>query len=86
MTAEVVIYSTGFCPYCVRARKLLEAKGVQFKEIRVDWDAKERQEMETRSGRRSVPQIFVGELHVGGFDDMWALERGGKLNQILGLE
>lgn len=86
MTAEVVIYSTGFCPYCVRARKLLEAKGVQFKEIRVDWDAKERQEMETRSGRRSVPQIFVGDLHVGGFDDMWALERGGKLNRILGLE
>lgn len=86
MTSEVVIYSTGFCPYCVRARRLLESKAVQFTEIRVDWDEAARAAMEARSGRRSVPQIFIGGRHIGGFDDMWALERIGELNRILGLE
>ena len=83
MTAPVVIYTTGFCGYCSRARKLLEQKGVGYEEIRVDGDAARRAEMIHRSGRRTVPQIFVGEHHVGGCDDLYALERAGGLDELL---
>ncbi|MDD3518043.1 MAG: glutaredoxin 3, partial [Chromatiales bacterium] len=69
---EIIVYSSGFCPYCVRAKQLLERKGAAFNEIRVDHEPQEREIMETRSGRRTVPQIFIGEHHVGGYDDLAA--------------
>jgi glutaredoxin 3 len=81
--ADVLLYSTDHCPYCVRAKQLLERKGVSYEEVRVDADAARRAEMESRSGRRTVPQIFIGERHVGGFDDLYALERAGQLDPLL---
>ncbi len=80
---DVVIYSTGFCPYCVRARMLLDRKGVSYTEIRVDLDPPQREEMIRRSGRTSVPQIFIDDYHVGGCDDMFALENQSKLDPLL---
>lgn len=79
----VRVYSTLFCPYCVMAKRLLSGKGVNFEEIRVDEDQARREEMMRISGRRTVPQIFVGETHVGGFDDLSALDRAGKLDPLL---
>ena len=82
---DVVMYSTGWCPYCERARNLLARKGVSFHEIKVDEDPAQRDVMLQRSGgRRTVPQIFVGEQHVGGFDDLAALDRAGELDKLLG--
>ena len=79
------MYSTGWCPYCVRARALLERKGLPFREIKVDEDPAERDAMLARSGgRRTVPQIFVGDHHVGGFDELYALEKAGKLDELTG--
>lgn len=81
---EVIMYSTAFCGYCQRARGLLERKGVAFREIKVDEDARERDVMLKRSGgRRTVPQIFIGERHVGGYDDLAALDRSGELDKLL---
>tara|TARA_R110000787_G_scaffold6770_16_gene23541 strand:+ start:7175 stop:7405 length:231 start_codon:yes stop_codon:yes gene_type:complete len=71
------------CPYCQMARRLLQEKGVPFEEIRVDQDRSRREEMMRVSGRHTVPQIFVGETHVGGFDDLYALERAGKFDALL---
>ena len=83
-TPEIVMYSTGWCPYCVRARALLERKGLEFREIKIDEDPAERDAMLARSGgRRTVPQIFVGDHHVGGFDDLYALEKAGKLDELI---
>jgi len=83
---EVVMYTTGMCPYCVRAKKLLEKKGVkEITEIRVDNDPALWPEMEKRTSRRTVPQIFVGETHVGGFDDLAELDLEGKLDPLLGI-
>ena len=83
--ADVVMYSTGWCPYCDRARGLLERKGVAFREIKVDEDAAQRDAMLKRTGgRRTVPQIFVGDRHVGGFDELYALDKKGELDQLLG--
>ena len=83
--SDVVVYSTGWCPYCVRAKALLERKGVPFREVRVDEDPAERQAMLERSrGQRTVPQIFIGDRHVGGFDDLYALEKAGELDPLLG--
>ncbi|MEN8212764.1 MAG: glutaredoxin 3 [Pseudomonadota bacterium] len=82
---KVVIYNTAFCPYCVRAKDLLTRKGVEFEEIRIDLDHSKMSEMVERSQRRTVPQIFIDDIHVGGFDDMAALEIDGKLNDLLGL-
>lgn len=83
-TPEVIMYSTAFCGYCQRARGLLERKGVAFREIKVDEDARERDVMLKRSGgRRTVPQIFIGERHVGGYDDLAALDRSGELDKLL---
>lgn len=80
---DIVMYSTGWCPYCERARALLERKGLPFREVKVDEDPAERQAMLTRSGgRRTVPQIFVGDQHVGGFDELYALEKSGKLDEL----
>ena len=80
----IVMYSTGWCPYCVRARALLERKGLAFREIKIDEDPAERDAMLARSGgRRTVPQIFVGHHHVGGFDDLYALDKAGKLDELI---
>ncbi len=80
---KVVVYGTLFCPYCMRARKLLKSKKVAYTEIRVDGDKKLRKEMERLSGRDSVPQIFVGKVHIGGYDDLAALNRKGELDTML---
>lgn len=77
------MYSTAWCPYCTRARHLLEHKGVDFEDLRIEGRTDLRTEMEGRSGRTSVPQIFIGGLHIGGYDDMAALERAGKLDALL---
>jgi glutaredoxin 3 len=84
-TPDIVMYSTGWCPYCVRARALLERKGLPFREIKVDENPADREAMLGRSGgRRTVPQIFIGDHHVGGFDDLYALDKAGKLEELTG--
>ena len=81
----VRIYTTPICPYCVRAKSLLRKKGVEVEEVDVLMDMQAREEMESRSGgARSVPQIFIGDTHVGGCDELYALERDGKLDPLLG--
>ncbi|MBK5939024.1 glutaredoxin 3 [Lamprobacter modestohalophilus] len=79
----VEMYSTAFCPYCVRARRLLKQKGIEFEEIRVDKDQDQMRSMIQRSQRTTVPQIFIDERHIGGYDDMAALDRAGKLDPLL---
>jgi glutaredoxin 3 len=82
---DVVMYSTGWCPYCLRARALLDRKGVAVIEIKVDENPAERANMLSRtSGQRTVPQIFIGDRHVGGFDDLYALDKAGELDKLLG--
>ncbi|KTC82564.1 glutaredoxin 3 [Legionella cherrii] len=81
--AEVIIYSTAYCPYCVRAKELLQQKQVSFTEIRVDVQPELRDEMITKSGRRTVPQIFINGQHVGGCDDLYALDAQGNLDKLL---
>ena len=82
--AETVIYSTAYCPFCVRAKALLDSKEIAYKEIRVDLQPQLRSEMLTRSGgSRTVPQIFIGDLHVGGCDELTTLERQGRLDALL---
>jgi glutaredoxin 3 len=83
---KVTMYSTRFCPFCVMARRLLDRKGVDYQEIRVDADPEQRDEMRKRSGRHTVPQIFVGIQHVGGYDELSALERAGRLDPLLAQE
>ena len=82
---HVKVYSGNLCPYCNAAKKLLESKSVSYEEINVDKDSAQRAIMEKLSQRTSVPQIFIGATHVGGFDDLVELNRAGKLNQLLGL-
>jgi glutaredoxin 3 len=78
------MYTTAICPYCVQAERLLRAKGVaDIAKVRVDLEPARRQEMMDRTGRRSVPQIYIGGLHVGGYDDLVALDRAGKLAPLL---
>ena len=82
--AAVKMYSTGMCPYCVQAERLLASKGVTaIDKIRVDLEPDRRQEMMTRTGRRTVPQIYIGDFHVGGYDDLVALDRAGRLDPLL---
>ncbi|WP_158156284.1 glutaredoxin 3 [Pseudomonas sp.] len=81
--SHVVVYSSDWCPYCMRAKALLESKGVAFEEIRVDGQPQVRAAMAQKAGRTSVPQIWIGERHVGGCDDLYALERAGKLDALL---
>ena len=80
---KIVMYSTDWCPYCARARGLLERKGSKFEIINIDERPEARTEMMARSGRRSVPQIFIGDTHVGGCDDLYALEATGGLDPLL---
>jgi glutaredoxin 3 len=80
---KVIMYCTAVCPYCVMAERLLSGKGIAVEKIRVDLDPAQRQAMMTRSGRRTVPQIYVGDTHVGGYDDLSALDRAGKLDPLL---
>ncbi|HEX7964576.1 MAG TPA: glutaredoxin 3 [Gammaproteobacteria bacterium] len=81
--APVTVYSTQYCGYCVRAKALLDAKHVPYTEVRVDLDPDKMAEMMQKSGRRTVPQIFVGGHHVGGFDELYMLERSGGLDPLL---
>ncbi|MEA3332089.1 MAG: glutaredoxin 3 [Pseudomonadota bacterium] len=82
--AEITIYSTQVCPYCVKAKQLLSAKGATFKEIDISGDPALVEEAQTRSGgRKTVPQIFIGDLHVGGCDELYALDAAGKLDGLL---
>jgi glutaredoxin 3 len=84
MTARVVMYTSAVCPYCVRAERLLDAKGVtNIEKIRVDLDPEQKIDMMQKTGRRTVPQIYVGTTHVGGFDDLYALDQAGKLDPLL---
>jgi glutaredoxin 3 len=83
MSQVVTLYTTQYCPYCIRARNLLDEKGVSYNDIAVDSDPQLRREMMTRSGRSSVPQIWVGEQHIGGCDEMMMLERQGRLDELL---
>ena len=81
--SQVTIYTKPYCPFCVRALDLLERKGVVFDEIDAGFDPDKRQEMIRRSGRATFPQIFIGETHIGGCDEMMALERAGQLDPML---
>ena len=81
--SQVTIYTKPYCPFCVRALELLERKGVAFDEIEAAFDPHKRQEMIRRSGRATFPQIFIGETHIGGCDEMMALERAGELDPML---
>jgi glutaredoxin 3 len=82
--ARVMMYSTGVCPYCLMAERLLRAKGVaEIEKVRVDLEPARREEMMQRTGRRTVPQIYVGDRHVGGYDDLAALDRAGGLEPLL---
>jgi len=82
-TPAITIYSTAVCPYCVAAKNFLKSKGREWTEVRIDLDPEERQKMMAKTKRTSVPQIFVGDTHVGGFDDMMALHQAGKLEPLL---
>jgi len=82
--AKVLMYCTAVCPYCVRAEQLLKSKGVaEIEKIRIDLNPEEREAMMARTNRRTVPQIYIGETHVGGFDDLAALDRSGGLDPLL---
>jgi glutaredoxin 3 len=81
---KVVIYTTRICPYCVRAKNLLQGKDVEIEEIRVDHNRRQRQIMIMRSRRKTVPQIFIDDFHVGGFEDLAALDARGELDPLLG--
>jgi glutaredoxin 3 len=84
MSARVLMYTTAVCPYCVRAKQLLKARGVtEIEEVRVDLDPVRRDEMMQKTQRRTVPQIFIGDTHVGGCDDLHALDAAGKLKPLL---
>ncbi|HKU86489.1 MAG TPA: glutaredoxin 3 [Casimicrobiaceae bacterium] len=83
---RVTLYTTGYCGYCVRAERLLAARGADVDRIRVDEHPAERVAMMQRTGRRTVPQIYIGDHHVGGYDDLAALDRAGRLVAMLGGE
>jgi glutaredoxin 3 len=84
---RIEIYTTRYCPYCIAAKRLLSRKGVDFAEIDVTGDAKGRSRMVARGNRRmTVPQIFIGSVHVGGYDDLYALDQTGQLDVLLGRE
>jgi glutaredoxin 3 len=83
MSTDITLYTTRYCPYCIRARDLLDEKGAAYKDIAVDHDPQLRQEMMGRSGRSTVPQIWIGEQHIGGSDELTLLERQGNLDELL---
>ena len=80
---KVVMYTTAVCPYCMMAERLLVSKGVAIEKVRIDLEPARRAEMMEKTGRRTVPQIYVGETHVGGYDDLAALDRAGRLDPLL---
>lgn len=80
---EVILYTTGYCPYCIKAKELLDRKKIIYTEIRVDLQPELREEMIQKSGRRTVPQIFINGQAIGGCDDLYALEAQGTLNELL---
>ena len=80
---RALMYTTAVCPYCQMAERLLVSKGVAIEKVRIDLDPARRDEMMEKTGRRTVPQIYVGDTHVGGYDDLAALERAGKLDPLL---
>jgi glutaredoxin 3 len=80
---EILIYTTTICPYCIMAKRLLDKKGASYTEINVDSKPGLREEMMQKTRRRTVPQIYIGDLHVGGFDDLYALEQQKKLDALL---
>lgn len=80
---EITIYTTAICPYCIAAKNFLKSKGQSWTEVRIDLDPVEREKMLSRARRTSVPQIFIGDTHVGGYDDMIALHRAGGLDPLL---
>jgi len=82
-SSPITLYTTAICPYCLAAKNFLKSKGLTWTEVRVDTDAEQRERMIQRSRRSSVPQIFVGETHVGGYDDLLALHRAGKFEPLL---
>jgi len=82
-TPTITLYTTAVCPYCVAAKNFLKSKGRDWQEVRIDLDPAERERMIERTRRTSVPQIFIGDVHVGGYDDMMALHRAGKLEPLL---
>lgn len=84
-TPEIVIYSSNYCPFCFRAKSIFQEKSIPFKELVVDMDAPLRQEMMQKSGRHTVPQIWIGDKHVGGCDDLMAIKQSGELDKLLGL-
>ncbi|MBP6534883.1 MAG: glutaredoxin 3 [Arenimonas sp.] len=81
--ADILIYSSAICPYCLAAKNFLKSKGLAYREVRIDLDAVARKDMMDKAKRSSVPQIFVNGVHVGGFDDMVALDRAGKFTPLL---
>lgn len=81
--SQVVIYSSAWCPYCIRAKQLLAAKHIEFQEILVDGKPELRAEMKEKAGSNSVPQIWINDQHIGGCDDLYALEQAGKLDTLL---
>ena len=84
MKPRILMYSTAVCPYCVRAEQLLNRHGVtEIEKVRVDLQADRRDEMTQKTGRRTVPQIFIGDFHVGGGDELYALDRAGRLEPLL---
>ncbi len=80
----ITVYTSAFCPYCNWAKKLLDAKNAAYEEIRIDLDPDQANIMVEKAGRTSVPQIFIGDFHVGGYDDLAAMDRAGKLDPMLG--
>jgi len=84
MAARIQMYTTAVCPYCVRAEQLLRQRGVtDIEKIRIDLEPERKDEMIARTGRRTVPQIFIGDRHIGGFDDLYAVDRAGELTPLL---
>ena len=84
MSASVLMYTTAVCPYCIRAKQVLKSRGVnEIEEVRIDLDPQRRDEMMQKTQRRTVPQIFIGETHVGGCDDLIAIDKAGKLMPLL---
>ena len=81
---KIIMYTTGFCPYCKMAENLLRSRGVQeIEKIRIDLEPDQRGEMMNKTGRRTVPQIYIGDIHVGGYDDLAQLDRKGELTELL---
>lgn len=80
---NILIYSSEHCPYCVRAKELLQRKGCTYQEVRIDLDPQAKETMMAITGRRTVPQIFINDQHIGGCDDLYALEKAGGLDKLL---